>query len=78
MGGHGVRVNAVAPTYIDTPLVHSVEGAETLMQDWLRDTPMRRLGRTDEIASVVAFLASDAASLMTGSIVLADGGFTCW
>jgi NAD(P)-dependent dehydrogenase (short-subunit alcohol dehydrogenase family) len=75
---HGVRVNAVAPTYIDTPLVHSVEGAETLMKDWLRDTPMRRLGRTDEIASVVAFLASDAASLMTGSIVLADGGFTCW
>jgi NAD(P)-dependent dehydrogenase (short-subunit alcohol dehydrogenase family) len=39
---------------------------------------MGRLGQTDEIASVVAFLASDAASLMTGSIVLADGGFTCW
>jgi NAD(P)-dependent dehydrogenase (short-subunit alcohol dehydrogenase family) len=75
---HGVRVNAVAPTYIDTPLVHSVKGVDKLMPDWLRDTPMGRLGRTDEIASVVAFLASDAASLMTGSIVLADGGFTCW
>jgi NAD(P)-dependent dehydrogenase (short-subunit alcohol dehydrogenase family) len=75
---YGVRVNAVAPTYIDTPLVHAVKGVDKLMPDWLRDTPMRRLGRTDEIASVVAFLASDAASLMTGSIVLADGGFTCW
>jgi NAD(P)-dependent dehydrogenase (short-subunit alcohol dehydrogenase family) len=75
---YGVRVNAVAPTYIDTPLVHTVKGVDKLMPEWLRDTPMRRLGRTDEIASVVAFLASDAASLMTGSIVLADGGFTCW
>ncbi len=75
---HGVRVNAVAPTYIDTLLVHSVAGVDRLMPDWIRDTPMGRLGQPDEIASVVAFLASDAASLMTGSIVLADGGFTCW
>ena len=75
---YGVRVNAVAPTYIDTPLVHTVAGVEKLMPDWLRDTPMGRLGQTDEIASVVAFLASDAASLMTGSVVLTDGGFTCW
>lgn len=74
----GVRVNAVAPTYIDTPLVHTVEGVETMMADWLRDTPMGRLGQPHEIASVVHFLASDAASLMTGAIVLADGGFTCW
>lgn len=74
----GVRVNAVAPTYIDTPLVHSVKGVESLMKDWLRDTPMKRLGQPHEIASVVHFLASDAASLMTGATVLADGGFTCW
>ena len=39
---------------------------------------MKRLGKPDEIASVVHFLASDAASLLTGSIVLADGGFTSW
>jgi NAD(P)-dependent dehydrogenase (short-subunit alcohol dehydrogenase family) len=74
----GVRVNAVAPTYIDTPMVHGVKGVEALMKDWLRDTPMKRLGKPDEIASVVHFLASDAASLMTGATVLADGGFTCW
>jgi len=77
-GEYGVRVNAVAPTYIDTPLVWSVAGVEELMKHWLRDTPMGRLGKPDEIASVVHFLASDAASLVTGSIVLADAGFTCW
>ena len=76
--GYGVRVNAVAPTYIDTPLVWSVDGVEEKMREWIRDTPMGRLGKPDEIASVVHFLASDAASLLTGSIVLADGGFTSW
>jgi NAD(P)-dependent dehydrogenase (short-subunit alcohol dehydrogenase family) len=45
---------------------------------WIDSTPMARLGEPEEVASVVAFLASDAASLMTGSIVLADGGYTCW
>ena len=40
--------------------------------------PMHRLGKPEEIAAVVAFLASDAASIMTGSIVLADAGFTAW
>jgi NAD(P)-dependent dehydrogenase (short-subunit alcohol dehydrogenase family) len=45
---------------------------------WIGGTPMARLGRVEEIASVVLFLASDAASLMTGSIVLVDGGYTCW
>ena len=75
---YGVRVNAVAPTYIDTALLLEVEGLEVMMEDWLRDTPMRRLGQPDEIASVVHFLASDAASLVTGTTVLADGGFTAW
>jgi enoyl-[acyl-carrier-protein] reductase (NADH) len=45
---------------------------------WLEMTPMRRVGQPDEIGSVALFLASDASSLMTGSIVLADGGYTCW
>jgi NAD(P)-dependent dehydrogenase (short-subunit alcohol dehydrogenase family) len=45
---------------------------------WIGGTPMARMGDVDEVASVVLFLASDAASLMTGSVVLVDGGYTCW
>jgi NAD(P)-dependent dehydrogenase (short-subunit alcohol dehydrogenase family) len=74
----GVRVNAVAPTYIDTPLTRFGMENPTLMNTWLDMTPMRRVGKMDEIASVVMFLASDASSLMTGAVVQADGGYTCW
>jgi NAD(P)-dependent dehydrogenase (short-subunit alcohol dehydrogenase family) len=74
----GVRVNAVAPTYINTPLNKFVESDPEMGAAWLGGTPMGRMGEPEEIASVVLFLASDAASLMTGSIVLADGGYTCW
>jgi len=74
----GVRVNAVAPTYIETPLTKFGMQDERLYPVWMENTPMERVGQPDEIASVVLFLASDAASLMTGSIVVADGGYTCW
>jgi len=74
----GVRVNAVAPTYINTPLNAFARANEKMFQTWLDMTPMGRLGEVDEIASVVLFLASDASSLLTGSIVVADGGYSCW
>ena len=74
----GVRVNAVAPTYIETPLTKFGMQDADMYPIWLENTPMKRVGRPDEIASVVHFLSSDASSLMTGSIVLADGGYTCW
>ncbi len=77
-GAGGVRVNAVAPTYIATPLNEFVKSNPAMYDAWIGGTPMARLGTVEEIASVVLFLASDAASLMTGSIVLADGGYTCW
>jgi NAD(P)-dependent dehydrogenase (short-subunit alcohol dehydrogenase family) len=77
-GARGVRVNAVAPTYINTPLNAFVKSNPAMYDAWIGGTPMARLGEVEEIASVVLFLASDAASLMTGSIVLADGGYTCW
>ncbi len=77
-GGRGVRVNAVAPTYIETPLTRFGMNNPRLYDQWLDSTPMRRVGQPHEIASVVHFLASDAASLMTGSIVHADGGYTAW
>ena len=77
-GARGVRVNAVAPTYINTPLTAHAKTNEAMMGAWIDGTPMARLGEPDEIAAVVLFLASDASSLLTGSIVLADGGYTCW
>ena len=77
-GARGVRVNSVAPTYIDTEMNKYVYENEEMYRHWVGGTPMNRLGRTDEVASVILFLASDAASLMTGSIVLADGGYICW
>ncbi len=78
-GARGVRVNAVAPTYIETPLTSfGINENPEMYKVWLEMTPMGRVGQPDEIASVVLFLASDASSLLTGSIVLADGGYTCW
>jgi NAD(P)-dependent dehydrogenase (short-subunit alcohol dehydrogenase family) len=74
----GVRVNAVAPTYINTPLNRFADRDGEMYRRWIDGTPIGRLGEVEEVASIVAFLASDAASLMTGSIVLADGGYTCW
>ena len=77
-GARGVRVNAVAPTYISTPLNAFVKSKPEMYDAWIGGTPMGRMGEVDEVASAVLFLASDAASLLTGSIVLVDGGYTCW
>jgi NAD(P)-dependent dehydrogenase (short-subunit alcohol dehydrogenase family) len=77
-GARGVRVNAVAPTYIETPLTKFGMEDQSMYPTWIEMTPMGRVGQPEEIASTVLFLASDAASLLTGSIVLADGGYTCW
>lgn len=77
-GASGVRINSVAPTYIETELTSFVHDHPELMNHWVGGTPMGRMGRADEVASVILFLASDASSLMTGSIVVADGGYTCW
>jgi NAD(P)-dependent dehydrogenase (short-subunit alcohol dehydrogenase family) len=74
----GVRVNAVAPTYIRTPINAFADPHGEMHRRWIDGTPQGRLGEPEEVASIAAFLASDAASLMTGAIVLADGGYTCW
>ena len=77
-GLRGVRVNAVAPTYIETPLTRFGMEDQSMYPTWIEMTPMGRVGQPDEIAATVLFLATDASSLLTGSIVLADGGYTCW
>ena len=74
-----VRVNAVAPGFIETPMnAFALKFDVETTNMWLGNTPMGRVGQTDEIASVVAFLCSDASSLMTGAFVAADAGYTLW
>ena len=68
----GIRCNAVCPGVIQTPLI----GGAPLPEDFLKTIPMGRAGLPEEIANVVLFLASDLASYLTGSIVVADGGRT--
>lgn len=74
----GIRVNAVAPTYIATPINAFADKTSEMYRRWIDGTPMARLGEPEEVASVILFLVSDAASLMTGSIVVVDGGYSCW
>lgn len=77
--GRGVRVNAVAPGYIETEMTkYAMVDDPVMAAKWMELTPMARAGQPDEIASIVVFLASAASSYMTGSVMTADGGYTCW
>ncbi len=72
----GIRVNCVCPGAIDTPLLRPSLAIPGFAEATTAMIPMRRLGRPEEIASVVLFLASDLASYVTGAAVVADGGLT--
>jgi glucose 1-dehydrogenase len=76
LGPAGVTANAVAPGVIETPLtVGTLANAET--ESWIRNCiPLGRIGRAEDVAAVVAFLASDGAAYVTGTSILVDGGFT--
>jgi NAD(P)-dependent dehydrogenase (short-subunit alcohol dehydrogenase family) len=73
---HNIRVNSVAPTFVDTPMTAPMfQRAE--FSKWVHDRiPLGRLGRLDEVVSAVLFAASPAASLMTGTSLIIDGGWT--
>ncbi|KAL1918126.1 uncharacterized protein VTP21DRAFT_3392 [Calcarisporiella thermophila] len=76
---HGIRVNVVSPGYMETNLVSQVlAGNPALRKIWEESTPMRRMGQPRELHGVIAFLASEASSYMTGTELTLDGGYTCW
>ena len=72
--GHQIRVNAIGPGFIDTPMTAGISEDPDAQQLVTSLTPMGRVGRPDEIASTAAFLASDDASFFTGQILYPGGG----
>lgn len=72
---YGIRVNSVSPGFIETPLIEKGLLNEKLAKTIERHTALGRVGRVEEIANVVAFMASDEASYMTGTDILVDGGW---
>jgi NAD(P)-dependent dehydrogenase (short-subunit alcohol dehydrogenase family) len=76
LAAHNIRVNSIAPTFLDTPMTAPMF-ARPEFAKWVLDRiPMGRLGRLDEVAAAVVFVASEAASLMTGTSLVIDGGWT--
>ena len=74
----GIAVNAVAPTFIDTPLTRPMFEDEAFRADVLRRMPMGRIGTPSDVVGAVVYLASDQASLVTGHVLDVDGGWTAW
>lgn len=73
---HGIRINTVSPWYVRTPLTEPVLSQPERLEKILGRTPMGRIGTTEEVASIVAFLAMDAASYITGQNIQVDGGMS--
>jgi len=75
---YNIRVNAIAPGYMLTAQTAASRQYPEIVERLINNTPMKRYGREEEIKGTVVYLASDASSFMTGSIVIMDGGTTIW
>jgi NAD(P)-dependent dehydrogenase (short-subunit alcohol dehydrogenase family) len=76
LGPHGIRVNSIAPTYLETPMTKPFLQDPQFRRDTLRRIPLGRLGQVEDVTGAVVFLAGPAAGLITGTSVLIDGGYT--
>ncbi|MFD2191277.1 SDR family NAD(P)-dependent oxidoreductase [Pistricoccus aurantiacus] len=76
LGPRGIRVNSICPTFIETPMTRPFFEQPGFREAVLAKIPLGRLGRIEDIMGPVAFLASDAAALITGSALMVDGGWT--
>ena len=76
LAGNKIRVNAIAPGFVDTKFAAAVLKNDTLLEEVMRITPMKRYAEPDEIAGGALYLASDSASYLTGHALVIDGGMT--
>ena len=74
LGPKGIRVNAVAPGFVETPILATIP--DKVLQQMREQVPLHRLGKPEEIANVYAFLASDEASYINGAVIEVSGGMT--
>jgi NAD(P)-dependent dehydrogenase (short-subunit alcohol dehydrogenase family) len=73
---HKVRVNSLAPTFIETPMTRPFFENRAFREDTLKRIKLGRLGRLEDLTGAIVFLASDASALMTGTSLVVDGGWT--
>jgi len=72
---YNIRVNAISPGMIETPMIEAVKSDPKTMEAMLAQVPMHRVGKPEEVSNLVLFLASDQSSYVTGSTVVIDGGW---
>src|SRR5207244_923097 len=75
-GRHGITCNAIAPGLIETGMTERVRAVPALLHGFVDRTPVGRIGQPHDVASVAAFLASDEASFVSGTMIVTDGGIT--
>jgi NAD(P)-dependent dehydrogenase (short-subunit alcohol dehydrogenase family) len=73
---HKIRVNTIAPTFIETPMTRPFFENEAFRKDTLNRIKLGRLGQLEDLTGAIVYLASDASTLMTGSSMVIDGGWT--